>query len=148
MEQTANLYGKMYGKLRLFCYRYFFGGFHRRHRDITASEAMSADVVHLMGSPTVSEFAEFVGISQPNATYKIKNLVKKGYLKKRTSRSDRRVCRLEVGEKYEQMEEKRRESFLRKMTEKLGKRFTPKEMEIAGRVLDTAYEIMEEEQML
>lgn len=142
MEQMVNLYG-MYGKLRLFFYRYMYRGFGKRRRDITASEALSADVIRLMGSPTVSEFASFVGISQPNATYKIKNLVKKGYLKKFRSSSDKRVCRLAASEKFEKLH-RESETPLREVEAELKKRFTPEEIDTASRVLDAAYRIMEQ----
>ena len=52
------------------------------------------------GNPTVSEFASFIQISSPNAAYKINSLVKKGYLRKIQSESDRREYHLEVTEKY------------------------------------------------
>lgn len=142
MEQAMNLHG-MYGKLRLFFYRYMYRGFGKRHRDITASEALSADVIRLMGSPTVSEFASFVGISQPNATYKIKNLVKKGYLKKLRSSSDKRVCRLAASEKFEKLHRESEKPLLQ-MEESLREQFTPEEIETASRVLDAAYRIMEQ----
>ena len=143
MSKTAAI-GGLYSKIRLFCYRYLYHGFGKRHRDITASEVLSADVIRLMGSPTVSEFATFVGISQPNATYKIKNLVKKGYLKKLRSPSDRRVCRLAASEKFEQMRKENEKPLLRMETE-LSSQFTREEIETAERVLDAAFRIMGEE---
>lgn len=143
MAQAVGRAGLM-GKFRLFCYRYLYRGFGRRHRDITASEVLSADVIRLMGNPTVSEFASFVGISQPNATYKIKNLVKKGYLKKIRSPKDRRVIRLAPSEKFEQMRAENEKPLL-KMEKELSSEFTREEIETAERVLDAAFRIMGEE---
>ena len=47
-----------------------------------------------------TEFADFLGMSSPNAAYKVNNLVKKGYLRKVNSEVDRREYYLEVTEKY------------------------------------------------
>ena len=55
-----------------------------------------------MDKPTVSEFAAFVGISLPNATYKVNSLMNKGYLKKIQSKDDKREYHLEVTDKYMQ----------------------------------------------
>ena len=35
-----------------------------------------------MGEPTIAEFSRMMGISTPNAAYKIGSLVKKGYVEK------------------------------------------------------------------
>lgn len=53
-----------------------------------------------LDSPTVNEFATFMRISPPNAAYKVNSLVKKGYVKKIQSPSDRREYHLEVTQKY------------------------------------------------
>ena len=96
------LAGAMVRKFRLLSYRQLFSGFRRRSGDLSPLEMMSLHVVRLLGHPTISEFAAFFGISQPNATYKVKSLVKKGCLKKIKSPSDRREFRLAVDERYSQ----------------------------------------------
>lgn len=53
-----------------------------------------------LGRPTVNEFATFMCISPPNAAYKVNSLVKKGYIRKVQSPSDRREFHLEVTQKY------------------------------------------------
>jgi hypothetical protein len=37
---------------------------------LSATEAFSAEVIYLLDHPTIGEFADFIGISQPNASYK------------------------------------------------------------------------------
>lgn len=135
----------LFQKLRLFSYRHIFRTYSLRGAaDISASEALSMDVVRLLGAPTVSEFAAFVGISQPNATYKVKNLVKKGYLKRHKSSKDKRECRLTVSDKYEQLRSNG-DLSLEQIIGKLGTYYSAEEIEIAGRVLDTACEILRQE---
>ena len=53
-----------------------------------------------MDSPTISEFASFLDISSPNATYKVKQLIKKGYIKKERSKRDAREYRIVPTEKF------------------------------------------------
>jgi len=141
MESLINLFRKV----RLISYRYQFCGLGRKFRDISVQEACAADVIRLMGYPTVSEFAAFFGISQPNATYKVKNLVSKGYLKKFTSKKDRRECRLSVEEKFETLR-KESDAHLSKALDRLEKQFSPEELETALRVLNAAYELISQEE--
>ena len=75
-------FAQLFRKYRLFCYRKLFAAVREKPGSLSATEAFSADIIHLLGSPTVSQFAETIGISQPNATYKVNQLVSKGYLNK------------------------------------------------------------------
>lgn len=141
MERFMNLFRKV----RLISYRYQFRGLGRKFADISVQEACSADIVRLLGSPTISEYAAFVGISQPNATYKVKNLVSKGYLKKLKSLNDRRECRLAVGEKFEKLRFESEEQMQRALN-KLEQEFTQEELETTSRVLTAAYEYIKQEE--
>lgn len=67
---------------------------------LTPTESYCVEVIYLMNRPTVHEFAKYVKISQPNATYRISNLIQKGYVKKVLSKDDRREYNLEVTEKF------------------------------------------------
>ena len=90
----------LYERFRLAHYRELFGHLREKDGSLSATEAFAADVIYLMGNPTVSRFAEVLGISQPNATYKINNLEAKGYVTRTGSEEDRRECRVSVGERY------------------------------------------------
>ena len=91
---------KLYEHFRLEHYRELFGRIREKDGSLSATEAYSADVIYLLGSPTVSMFAEVLGISQPNATYKINNLAAKGYVTRSMSGADRRECRVSVGDRF------------------------------------------------
>ena len=93
-------FAQLFRKYRLFCYRKLFAAVREKPGSLSATEAFSADIIHLLGSPTVSQFAETIGISQPNATYKVNNLVAKGYVCKTASEEDKRECRITVGERF------------------------------------------------
>ena len=53
-----------------------------------------------MGEPTIAEFSRMMQISTPNAAYKIGSLVKKGYVEKIQSTTDRREYNLRPTQKY------------------------------------------------
>lgn len=78
----------------------FFEKIQNRETSLTTVETYCIEIIAAMGNPTVSEFASFIQISSPNAAYKINSLVKKGYLRKIQSESDRREYHLEVTKKY------------------------------------------------
>jgi DNA-binding MarR family transcriptional regulator len=91
---------QLYLKFRKSHYRAIFGRVKEKSGSLSATEAFSAEVIHLLDHPTVREFAEFIDISQPNATYKINNLIAKGYLEKIPSEEDRREYHLQVTDKF------------------------------------------------
>lgn len=67
---------------------------------LNATENFSAEIIYLLNHPTISEFANYLNISLPNANYKINSLVKKGYVKKVMSNDDKREIRLEPTSKF------------------------------------------------
>ena len=71
-----------------------------REGSLTAMEVFSLEVINQLGKPTIGKFAEFLNISQSNATYKVGSLIKKGYLRKENSGPDKREYYLVLSEKY------------------------------------------------
>ena len=90
----------MYNKFKLQFYRRVFELVRERDGSLSAMEAFSLEVIYMLGEPTVSQFADFLNISQSNATYKVNNLIKKGYLLRENSTTDRREYHLILSEKY------------------------------------------------
>lgn len=93
-------FSRLYRKFRLGHYHTLFQQVGERPGSLSATEAFAVEAIYLLGKPTVKEFAEFLHISQPNATYKINALTTKGYLKRNPSSDDRREFRLEVTDKF------------------------------------------------
>ena len=90
----------LYKRFRLMTYRKLFGRIREKDGSLSATEAYTVDVIYLLGSPTVTQLAEVLGISQPNATYKVNNLVAKGYVVKTVSEEDKRETRLQVCDRF------------------------------------------------
>ena len=93
-------FAEVYDKFKLQFYRRVFELVRERDGSLSAMEAFSLEVIHMLGEPTVGRFAEFLNISQSNATYKVNNLIKKGYLIRQNSTTDRREFHLILSEKY------------------------------------------------
>ena len=93
-------FADVYNKFKLQFYRRVFELVRERDGSLSAMEAFSLEVIYMLGQPTVSQFADFLNISQSNATYKVNNLIKKGYLERQNSTVDRREYHLILSEKY------------------------------------------------
>ncbi len=90
----------LYRNLRLSHYRNLFGQLREKAGSLSATEAFSAEVIYLLNRPTIGEFADFIGISQPNASYKVTSLVAKGYLERISNDEDHREAHLHVTKKF------------------------------------------------
>ena len=91
---------KVYDKFKLQFYRRVFELVRERDGSLSAMEAFSLEVISMLDRPTVGEFADFLNISQSNATYKVNSLIKKGYLERQNSTTDRREYHLVLSEKF------------------------------------------------
>lgn len=91
---------EVYDKFKLQFYRKVFELVRERDGSLSAMEAFSLEVIKMLDEPTVGQFADFLNISQSNATYKVNNLIKKGYLERQNSTTDRREYHLVLSEKF------------------------------------------------
>ncbi len=96
----AEAVSELYKNLRLSHYRNLFGQLQEKAGSLSATEAFSAEVIYLLDQPTIGEFADFIGISQPNASYKVNSLVTKGYLERVSNEEDHREAHLHVTKKF------------------------------------------------
>lgn len=89
---------RLYYKFRAnYCKNLFEGV---KEGSLSATDSYCLEVIFLLERPTVNEFAEYVNISLPNASYRINNLIQKGYVRKHVSEYDRREYHLEVTDKF------------------------------------------------
>ena len=91
---------EVYDKFKFSFYRKVFSQVHEREGSLTAMEVFSLEVINQLGKPTIGKFAEFLNISQSNATYKVASLISKGYLRKENSGPDKREYYLVLSDKY------------------------------------------------
>jgi DNA-binding MarR family transcriptional regulator len=100
MLMLKDSFTEVYNKFKLQFYRGLFDQVRERDGSLSAMEAFSLEVIGILGEPTVGQFADFLNISQSNATYKVNSLIKKGYIERLNSTVDRREYHLKLSEKY------------------------------------------------
>lgn len=95
-----NAFNTVYAKFKLHFYKEIFDRFQSREASLTTVEVFCMETILALGRPSINEFATFMRISSPNAAYKVNSLIKKGYIRKVQSLTDRREYHLEVTQKY------------------------------------------------
>jgi len=91
---------EVYTKFKIHFYQEMFKKLHSRETTLTIVELFCVEIIYSLNEPTIKEFADFIGISSPNAAYKIACLIEKGYIEKVQSETDRREFHLHVTDKY------------------------------------------------
>lgn len=113
---------EVYNKFKFEFYRSVFSLVREREGSLSAMETFALEVINQLDQPTIGQFADFLGISQSNATYKVNSLMKKGYLKRENSDQDRREYYLVLSEKYYGYLELMN-SYIHKVIERTNERF-------------------------
>ena len=90
----------VYTKFKLHFYQNVFQRFATREATLTTVESFCMEGIMARGEPTIAEFSRMMQISTPNAAYKIGSLVRKGYVEKIQSTTDRREYHLRPTQKY------------------------------------------------
>ena len=91
---------EVYEKFKVQFYKKIFEKVKERDGSLSAMEGFSLEIIRALNEPTVGQFADFLNISQSNATYKVNSLIKKGYLVRQNSTTDRREYHLVLSDKY------------------------------------------------
>lgn len=125
---------EVYSKFRVYYYRDVFRRIQSRELSLTTTEAYCIEVIGALGNPTINEFADFIGISAPNATYKVNSLIKKGYLQKVQSGTDKREFYLQVTEKYYKYWNINKK-YMDIVENRLEKSLSPEEFELFNRIM-------------
>ncbi len=118
----------VFDKFELRFFRKIFELVRERDGSLSAMEAFSLEVIKILGTPTVGQFADFLKISQSNATYKVNSLIKKGYLERQNSPVDRREYHLVLSEKYYRYEDLLT-SYQKTVIGRINERFSPEDLQ-------------------
>ena len=128
------IFQEVYTKFKLHFYQNVFQRFAEREATLTTVETFCMEGILAMNEPTIAEFSRMMRISTPNAAYKIGSLVKKGYVEKIQSQTDRREYHLRPTQKYLDYYNISY-SYLHTVIERAHERFTPEELETLERML-------------
>lgn len=93
-------FSEVYKKFKIHYYKDVFAQAPNRELSLTTMEAFCAEIIGALDNPTINEFATFMNVSSPNATYRVNSLIQKGYIVKVQSETDKREYHLHVTDKY------------------------------------------------
>ncbi len=119
---------KVYEKFKVQFYKKIFEKVRERDGSLSAMEGFSLEIIRALNEPTVGQFADFLNISQSNATYKVNSLIKKGYLVRQNSTTDRREYHLVLSDKYYSYAELMT-SYEQTVVNRMRKRFSEEDVE-------------------
>ncbi len=138
---------QVYTKFKLHFYQQVFSKFENREATLTTVESFCMEVIMALGHPTIAEFSNMMNLSTPNAAYKINNLVKKGYVKKVQSTTDKREYHLYPTRKYVDYYSISY-AYLQKVVDRAKQRFSPDELQKLEEMLSiVSSELMPEIQL-
>ncbi|WP_044935771.1 MarR family winged helix-turn-helix transcriptional regulator [Pseudobutyrivibrio sp. LB2011] len=126
---------EVYTKFKVHFYQEMFKKLRARETSLTIVELFCVEIIYVLRNPTVKEFAEFIGISSPNAAYKIACLIDKGYIEKVQSEKDRREFHLHVTDKYLEYLNLS-EGYVKTVAERAEERFTEERIETLNDILN------------
>ena len=127
-------FDRIYTKFKLHFYRAVFSKFENREASLTAVETFCMEIIQALNEPTINEFASFLNISSPNAAYKVSSLIRKGYVEKVQSSSDRREYHLRPTRKFHDYYDLS-SAYIREVMDRVREHFTPEEVAQMDRVL-------------
>lgn len=127
-------FDRIYTKFKLHFYQAVFTRFQTREASLSAVETFCMEIIRALDEPTINEFASFVNISSPNAAYKVNSLIRKGYLEKVQSPSDRREYHLRPTQKFHDYYNLS-SAYVQQVMNRVRERFTPEEVAQMDRVL-------------
>ena len=93
-------FSEVYKRFKVLYYKDVFKRLKSSQIPLSTEELYCLEIIEALEEPTINEFAGFVGISSPNATYKINSLIQKGYVEKIQSSTDKREYMLKITDKY------------------------------------------------
>ena len=95
-----DLISSLSNKSRIYFCTQIFSRFDTPEVDLTNVESYCMECILALAEPSVQEFAHMMGISAPNAAYKVNALIRKGYIEKTQSTLDKREFYLKPTKKF------------------------------------------------
>jgi len=109
---------------------------------LSATESYCVEIIYLLDKPTVSDFAQYLNLSVPNANYKINSLVKKGYVVREQSKTDLREQHLRVTEKFLNYY-CLNDSLIASLMNRIRQTFTPQDVESLDNMIQRIVALMQ-----
>ncbi len=143
-QRMEEYFAEVYAKFKVHFYQEMFSMLSEREATLTTVETLCVEMIYVLGSPTVNEFASFINISAPNAAYKVNSLINKGYIRKVRSEDDKREYHLMVTDKFYKYYNLST-IYVNQVMERIRQRFLPEQLEmISGLLRVISEELMPE----
>lgn len=130
-----NILEEIVKKTKLYFYRSIFKNYEGHKFSLTIDEGMILEIIEYLDKPTINDLVNFLCISQPNVSYKINILQKKGYVAKTRSDTDGRQTHVNLTDKYFVYRD-RKNKFTDKVLKSVRADLTKKEREYLHKNLD------------
>ena len=129
-----SVFTEVYSKFKLNFYHGIFERLNEREGSLSAAEAYAAEVIHALDGPTMGQFAHFLQISNPNASYKVNTLIKKGYIRKVQSKADKRESHLYATQRFMDYYAIN-QNYVKVVSERITERFSAEELQQLEKML-------------
>lgn len=121
-KNKDNILAEIVKKTKLHFFRSVFMNYHSS--SLGLAESMILEVIEYLDRPSINDLVKFLYMSQPNVSYRINILQKKGYITKTKSMEDARITHIVLTDKYFSYKRKKNEltaRVLRNVEDKLNK---------------------------
>ena len=121
-KNKDNILDEIVKKIKLHFFRSVFMNYHSS--SLSLAESMILEVIEYLNRPSINDLVKFLYMSQPNVSYRINILQKKGYITKTKSMEDARITHIVLTDKYFSYKRKKNEltaRVLRNVEDKLNK---------------------------
>lgn len=121
-KNKDNILAEIVKKTKLHFFRSVFKNY--QASSLSLGESMTLEVIEYLERPSINDLVKFLYMSQPNVSYRINILQKKGYITKIKSMEDARITHIVLTDKYFSYKRKKNEltaRVLRNVEDKLDK---------------------------
>ncbi len=132
---------EIYSHVLIRYYQNLFASKNKEITDLNAMEISMLEIIYHLQQPTYSELSAFMNISQPNLTYRINNLIKKGYVESIVDEKDRRKHYLSVTGKFLDFYEIDNE-YLSQISWQVMEQLSPKEHQVLEKILNITMQVI------
>lgn len=147
MQNLRKKMEEIYSHLLIRYYKKLFTQSNKEITNLNAMEISMLEIIYHLQQPTYSELSAFMHISQPNLTYRINNLIEKGYVESIPDEKDKRRHYLKVTSKFLDFYEIDDE-HLNQLSWRILEQLSPTEIQVLEKILNiTTQEIKRQEEI-
>ena len=145
MQNLRKTMEEIYSHLLIRYYQKLFTQSNKEITNLNAMEISMLEIIYHLQQPTYSELSAFMHISQPNLTYRINNLIKKGYVESIPDEKDKRRYYLTVTSKFLDFYEIDDE-YLNQLSRNILEQLSSSEIQVLGKILNITTRVIKKQE--